>query len=364
MLPPVEQYLIQKEKRLFKGFEEYNDITRFVFDLETTSLEPKDGRIFMIGMKTNRGFHEVIECATPEQEREGLIKFFDTIDFLKPSIIGGYNSFNFDWYWIFERSKALGLDIKKICKSLNPQRTITQKEQMLKLANEVERYPQVSIWGYNVIDILHSVRRAQAINSNIKSAGLKYITQYLEDNIDWAEIYRGKKSSAAPAPAAAAPVTSGDDVPMMGIKLIKEFEGCHLNAYPDPLSGGLPITIGWGSTRKKDGSPFKLGESITQQEADDLLISQCKSQFIPALQKIPHWNEMSDGKRGALLSFAYNLGAGFYGGDNFNTITKRLKNKEWDLVPDALYLYRNPGSNVEAGLARRRKAEGEAWKKG
>ena len=53
---------------------------------------------------------------------------------------------------------------------------------MLKLANEVERYPQVSIWGYNVIDIIHSVRRAQAINSSIKSAGLKYITQYLDAN--------------------------------------------------------------------------------------------------------------------------------------------------------------------------------------
>jgi hypothetical protein len=36
------------------------------------------------------------------------------------------------------------------------------------------------MWGYNVIDILHSVRRAQAINSNIKSAGLKYITQYID----------------------------------------------------------------------------------------------------------------------------------------------------------------------------------------
>jgi len=187
--------------------------------------------------------------------------------------------------------------------------------------------------------------------------------KFLEDNVDWAETYRGKKTSAAPAPAAAAPVTGGD-VPMMGIKLIKEFEGCHLKAYPDPLSGNLPITIGWGSTRKKDGSPFKLGDQITQQEADELLISQCKNQFIPALQKIPHWGEMSDGKRGSLLSFAYNLGAGFYGGSNFNTITKRLKNKEWDLVPDALYLYRNPGSNVEAGLARRRKAEGESWKKG
>ena len=180
MLPPVEQYLIQKEKRLFKGYEEYNDITRFVFDLETTSLEPKDGRIFMIGMKTNKGFHEVIECATEETEKLGLIKFFDTINELKPSIIGGYNSFNFDWLWIFERAKALGLDIRKISKSLNAERPISQKEQMLKLANEVERYPQTSMWGYNIIDILHSVRRAQAINSNIKSAGLKYITQYLE----------------------------------------------------------------------------------------------------------------------------------------------------------------------------------------
>jgi len=187
--------------------------------------------------------------------------------------------------------------------------------------------------------------------------------KYLEDNVEWAETFRGKKTSAAPAPAAAAPVTGGD-VPMMGIKLIKEFEGCHLKAYPDPLTGNLPITIGWGSTRKKDGSHFKMGDTLTQAEADALLIEQCKNEFLPALRKVPHWNEMSDGKRGALLSFAYNLGAGFYGGANFNTITKRLKNKEWDLVPDALYLYRNPGSNVEAGLARRRKAEGEAWKKG
>jgi len=208
--------------------------------------------------------------------------------------------------------------------------------------------------------------------------------KYLEDTVDWAEIYRGKKASAVTAVAAkgtptetiicskcgkgvapvAAPVAGGDDMTMTGIKLIKEFEGCHLKAYPDPLSGGLPITIGWGTTRKKNGSPFLLGDSISQQEADELLITQCKNQFLPSLRKIPHWNEMSDGKRGALLSFAYNLGAGFYGSGDFNTITKRLKNKEWDLVPDALYLYRNPGSNVEAGLARRRKAEGEAWKKG
>jgi DNA polymerase elongation subunit (family B) len=180
LLSPVEQYLISKEKRLFKGFEEYNDITRFVFDLETTALEPKDGRIFMIGMKTNKGFMKVIECKDVDEERRGLVEFFRTIDEIKPSIISGYNSANFDWFWIFERCKALNLDIKKIAISMNPAKTISQKESMLKLANEVERYNQVQMWGYNVIDIIHSVRRAQAINSSIKEAGLKYITKYID----------------------------------------------------------------------------------------------------------------------------------------------------------------------------------------
>jgi DNA polymerase elongation subunit (family B) len=164
---------------LFKGYEEYNDITRLVFDLETTALEPKDGRIFMIGIKTNKGYHKVIECSDEEQERTGLVEFFRIIDELKPTIIGGYNSANFDWFWIFERCKALNLDIKKTARTLNPNKNIGQTEGMLKLANEMERYNQVNMWGYNVIDIIHSVRRAQAINSSIKSAGLKYITQYI-----------------------------------------------------------------------------------------------------------------------------------------------------------------------------------------
>jgi DNA polymerase elongation subunit (family B) len=179
ILPPVEQYLISKEKRLFKGFRDYDDVTRLVFDLETDALDPKDGRIFMIGIKTNKGYHRVIECLDESQEKGAIIEFFKIISELKPSIIGGYNSANFDWHWIFERSKILGIDLKQVVKSLHPKHPYTRKESILKLANEVEDYIQTSIWGYNVIDIIHSVRRAQAINSSIKSAGLKYITKYI-----------------------------------------------------------------------------------------------------------------------------------------------------------------------------------------
>ena len=155
-------------------------------------------------------------------------------------------------------------------------------------------------------------------------------------------------------------------VPAPGLALIKEFEGCRLTAYPDPLSGGKPYTCGWGSTRKKDGSPFVLGEKITQQYADDLLVEECEKHFIPALKKIPHWAEMSPEQQGAILSFAYNLGAGFVGDRaNFNSINVALESKaNWSKVPEALYKYRNPGTSVEAGLARRRTAEGNVWKKG
>jgi GH24 family phage-related lysozyme (muramidase) len=152
--------------------------------------------------------------------------------------------------------------------------------------------------------------------------------------------------------------------PKCGIELIKRFEGCHLKAYPDPKTKGKPYTIGWGSTRKRDGSPFALGETITQKEADELFEYQLREAFLPALTKIPHYAEMSEEQVGALLSFAYNLGANFYGADGFQTITRRLRNKEWDLVPEALLLYRNPGSSVEAGLKRRRVAEGALWSKG
>jgi lysozyme len=146
-----------------------------------------------------------------------------------------------------------------------------------------------------------------------------------------------------------------------GISLIKEFENIELVAYPDPKTKGKPYTVGWGSTRKKDGTPFKLGERITQKEADELFDYQIQNEFLPQLRKIPYWEEMNVNQRGALLCFAYNLGADFYGSPDFNTITRVLKNKEWSKVPEALKLYRNPGTDVEAGLLRRRIAEGKLW---
>jgi GH24 family phage-related lysozyme (muramidase) len=144
-------------------------------------------------------------------------------------------------------------------------------------------------------------------------------------------------------------------------KLIKEFEGCHLSAYPDPLSGGDPWTIGYGTTRYSDGRKVQRGDKITIIEASKLLDLEIERTADKLRATVPYWNAMNGDKQCALISFAYNLGSAFYAAPGFETISKRLKEKDWDAVPEAMLLYRNPGTNVEAGLLRRRQAEGRLW---
>jgi len=179
ILSPVEQYLVQTKKRLFKGIEDYSGVYRFVFDIETTGLDPETCKIILIGVKDNRGLHRTIPAFGDDGEKTCIEEFFEVIRENKPTIISGYNSAFFDWPFILKRAEILGVDVNGLTQIFTKQ-GMKEKEGMLKLANEIETYKQHIIWGFNIIDIAHAVRRAQAINSEIKSWGLKYITTYLE----------------------------------------------------------------------------------------------------------------------------------------------------------------------------------------
>jgi DNA polymerase elongation subunit (family B) len=183
-LSPSEQFLIQTGKRLFKGMEDYNDLHRLQFDLETAGLDPSRHEIFQIGIKDNRGYEMILETKgdTPKERRESekanIIEFFKIIHRLKPDLITAYNSENFDWPFIERRCERLSLTFTKVVKTLNPDTKIKRKDSQLKLGQETIHYLQTYMWGYNVLDISHAVRRAQAINSDIKQWTLKYITKF------------------------------------------------------------------------------------------------------------------------------------------------------------------------------------------
>jgi len=187
---------------------------------------------------------------------------------------------------------------------------------------------------------------------------------WLEDQLtkpelaEFAAIYRSGPPEAGPD---VAPGTSAIE---LALPLIVEFEGCELNAYPDPLSGGEPWTIGVGSTRYTDGSPVRCGDTITQNQAWDMLEFSVKEYEVIQHELIPTWSSMNAQQQAAILSFAYNLGAHWYGSDGFATLTRNLRESDWKAVPETLKMYCNPGSPVEAGLLRRRTAEGELFATG
>jgi DNA polymerase I len=60
---PVEQYLMLTGRVFFRGMA-YHDLHRLQFDLETTSLDPARGRIFLVAIRDNRGFEQVYACTS------------------------------------------------------------------------------------------------------------------------------------------------------------------------------------------------------------------------------------------------------------------------------------------------------------
>lgn len=160
--------------------------------------------------------------------------------------------------------------------------------------------------------------------------------------------------------------SSGHDLSSFkdALSLIKEFESLELRSYPDPSTGAEPWTIGYGITKYPGGNSVKRGDTITKEQAELYFRFEVYIALNILSSRIPFWGEMSNGQKGALLSFAFNCGNYFYGGKGYTTISKRLREKDWNKVPEALMLYIDPGSDVESGLRRRRKAEGDLWRSG
>lgn len=183
---PVEQYMIYSGKRMFKGYDNYDDLKRLQFDLETQGLNPEVHAIDQIGIRTNKGFERIITVTGVGEERKrnelrAIIEFISILAEEKPDVIAGHNSENFDWNFIIVRCKVLGTTLEDISlKFFKHPIYKKNKETVLKLGGEVEYYKPTIMWGHNIVDSLHAVRRAQAIDSNMKLANLKYVTRYLD----------------------------------------------------------------------------------------------------------------------------------------------------------------------------------------
>ncbi len=137
-----------------------------------------------------------------------------------------------------------------------------------------------------------------------------------------------------------------------GIDLIKEFEGCELEAYPDPGTGGDPWTIGYGHT----GSDVYACLTITQEKAEQLLSEDLKyfEKGILGCISVP----LNQNQFDALVSFAYNLGVGALAE---STLARLLNEGNYEAAADQFELWVNAGDEPMPGLVSRRHVEKELF---
>lgn len=132
-----------------------------------------------------------------------------------------------------------------------------------------------------------------------------------------------------------------------GLALIKSFEGCRLTAYK-AVSTEEHYTIGWGHY----GADVKAGQTISQAEADALLLSDLE-RFVKYTNSYIKEFTPNQNQFDSLVSFCYNCGPG--------NLKKLLSGRTPEQVADAMALYNKSGGKVLAGLTRRRAAEQELF---
>jgi lysozyme len=133
------------------------------------------------------------------------------------------------------------------------------------------------------------------------------------------------------------------------LALIKQFEGCKLEAYQDPR--GI-WTIGYGST----GPGIVEGLTISQATAEGMLLGHIREVGLSLTDLIG--NALNQNQFDAVTCFVYNVGIG-----NFKTSTmcKYIRNGLLDQAAGEFKKWNKAGGVVLPGLVARREAEYELF---
>lgn len=133
-----------------------------------------------------------------------------------------------------------------------------------------------------------------------------------------------------------------------GLALIKEFEGCKLQAYTDSVG---VWTIGYGCTT--DVAP---GMMITLAQAEQRLVDDLKhaETCVNGAVTVP----LTQGEFDALVSWVFNLGCGSL---RKSTLLRKLNESDYDGAAQEFLRWDKAGGKVLAGLTRRREAEAELF---
>ncbi|WP_201380346.1 3'-5' exonuclease [Ktedonobacter sp. SOSP1-52] len=169
---PVEQYLMQTGRAFFRGLA-YDDLHRLQFDVETTSLDPSRGRIFLVAIRDNHGHECIVEAPTPKEEPALVTELCAVIRRLDPDVIENHNLFGFDLPFLEARAKALRVPLL-----LGRSGAPLQLESFEEAGAYRRKRKRFSVAGRELIDTLDAVRRYDFVARSLPSYRLKEVARH------------------------------------------------------------------------------------------------------------------------------------------------------------------------------------------
>lgn len=148
------------------------------------------------------------------------------------------------------------------------------------------------------------------------------------------------------------------------IEIMHDFEGCRLEAYPDPGSrDGHPWTIGYGAT----GEGIGPGVKWTQEQADARFAADL-ARFEDGVNRLLGATPTSPNQFDALVSIGYNIGLDIdkdtiAEGLGDSTLLRKHKAGDFEGAARAFLSWRFNDGREMKGLLSRRKREA-AWYRG
>jgi lysozyme len=134
----------------------------------------------------------------------------------------------------------------------------------------------------------------------------------------------------------------------MAVEIAKQFEGCSLDAYPDPVHGWKVPTIGYGAT----GPSIAQGTIWTQQQCDDDLSRRMVGMGEIVDRQVTV--DLNDEPKAALCDFTYNEGEGNL---SRSSLLEKLNAGDIQGAADEFGKWDLAGGEELEGLDRRRSAE-------
>lgn len=156
-----------------------------------------------------------------------------------------------------------------------------------------------------------------------------------------------------------------DDWIALAAPLVEEFEGMakvrpdgQVQAYPDPGTGGVPWTIGIGSTTDEQGKPIDRNAVWTQERARARFKAHL-AEFGEGVDKLLAGNPVTAAQKAALTSLAYNIGLRALEG---STVLRKHLAGDYAGAAAAFSMWVRAGNKVLPGLVRRRAAEAALYR--